>query len=115
MRTYVRLLALSGAFSAVACAGSWQGRLIDADCYQHAQNPSAASCDPIVATTVFAVVVANKIYTLDDAGNLKAAAALNKAETRWGDPVQHTRAPVTAKITGTIGGRVLKVETLEIQ
>jgi hypothetical protein len=114
MRRSVTLLALLTGFSVFAFAGSWQGRLIDATCYE--QNKSAATCDPTGSTTMFALFISNKAYKLDEAGNTKAAEALRSRADRSTDPATPASAQVMAKITGNKDDNdVLQVETVEIQ
>ena len=114
MRRSVTLFALWTVFSVLAFAESWQGRLIDATCYE--QNKSAATCGPTSSTTMFALFVSNKAYKLDEAGNAKVVEALKSRADRSSDPVTPASAQVMAKITGTKDSSdVLKVETVEIQ
>jgi len=108
------LFALLAVFSMLAFAESWQGRLIDASCYD--QQKSAATCDPTSSTTMFALFAANKEYKLDEAGNAKVADALKSQADRSSDPTKPASTQVMAKITGTKDGdNTLKVETVEIQ
>jgi hypothetical protein len=107
------LFALFTVFSGLALAESWQGRLIDAACYD--QNKSAATCDATGTTTTFALFVSDKGYKLDDAGNTKAVEAMKSRADRSTDPTKPATAQVMAKITGTKDGDALKVETVEIQ
>ncbi len=110
----VTLFALLAAFSMVALAESWQGRLIDASCYE--QQKSATTCDPTGSTAAFALIFSNKAYKLDAAGNSKAAEALKSRADRSSDPSKPPTTQVMAKVTGTSGSDgVLKVETVEIQ
>jgi len=114
MRRSATLFALLTVFSVLAFAESWQGRLIDATCYE--QNKSAATCDPTGSTTTFALFVSNKAYKLDEAGNTKAVEALKSRADRSSDPATPASAQVMAKITGTKEGNdVLKVEAVEIK
>jgi hypothetical protein len=109
------LFALLTAFSALALADSWQGRLIDAACYEHAPNKSAASCDPTTATTTFALFVSGKTYNLDMAGNSKATEAMKNRADRSTDPAKLPGEQISVKVTGTKDGGMIKVETLEVQ
>jgi len=103
-------------FAAVALAESWQGRLIDGECYEHEPNRSAASCDPTTATTLFGLVTShNKVYNLDEAGNAKASAAAQSRLEKSIDLASLPSVSVKVKITGTMRGGVLKVKTLEVQ
>jgi hypothetical protein len=114
MRRSVTLFALLAVFSMLALAESWQGRLVDATCYE--QQKSATACDPTGSTTMFAFFVANKGYKLDEAGNAKVAEAVKSRADRSSDPAKPATTQVMAKITGTKDGdNILKVETVEIQ
>src|ERR1019366_7637330 len=53
MRRSAKLFALLGVFSVLALAESWQGRLVDARCFE--QSKSATTCDPTSSTTTFAL------------------------------------------------------------
>jgi hypothetical protein len=109
-----RLRPILTAFSALAFADNWQGRLVDASCYQ--QQKSATSCDPSSATTSFILFVADTPYALDVAGNQKATAALKARADRSSDPTKPPSTQVIAKITGTKdAGNSLKVDTIELQ
>jgi hypothetical protein len=115
MRRSVTLFALLAAFSVLALAESWQGRLIDATCYT--QKKSEATCDPTGSTTAFGLMVSNKVLALDEAGNTKTAEALKSRADRSTDPNKPPSTMVMAKITGTKEDEntPLKVETIEIQ
>jgi hypothetical protein len=58
--------------TALAFAGTWTGRLLDANCATRQTN---ATCAPTSSTTAFAVDVNGKILKLDAEGNKKAAEA----------------------------------------
>ena len=51
MRKIVSLFGILTVSSVLAFADDWQGRLVDASCYQ--QQKSATSCDPSSATSSF--------------------------------------------------------------
>jgi hypothetical protein len=114
MRRSAKLFALLGVFSVLALAESWQGRLVDAKCYE--QNKSATTCDPTSSTNMFALLVADKPYILDQTGNTKAGEAFKNRADRSSDPSQPPSTQVMAKITGTKDGdNILKVETVELR
>ena len=114
MKRSARYFALLGVFSVLAFAETWQGRLVDAKCYE--QNKSATTCDPTGSTTTFALMVANKPYTLDETGNTKASEALKNRADRASDASQPPSTEVRAKITGTKDGdNTLKVEAVELR
>jgi len=115
MRKIVSLLGILTVSSALAfAADNWQGRLVDASCYQ--QQKSATSCDPSSSTTSFMLYVADTAYSLDAEGNQKAAAALKSRADRSTDPTKPASSQVMAKVTGTKDAtNNLKVDTIELQ
>ena len=114
MKRIAKYFALLGVFSVLAFAETWQGRLVDAKCFE--QSKSATTCDPTSSTTMFALMVSDKPFTLDQTGNTKASEAFKNRADRASDPSQPPSTAVTAKITGTKDGdNILKVETVELQ
>jgi hypothetical protein len=107
------LLVLATGLSFALHAEDWTGNLVDAVCAD--QKEKTVPCDATGATTVFALDVSGKIYKLDPAGNIKAAAALKYHAAPVPDPTGHVPTAVTAKITGTEGGGILVVETISLQ
>lgn len=114
MRRSVTMFALLTGFSVLMFAKSFDGRLIDATCYD--QQKSATTCNPTGATTAFALLVSNQAYKLDDEGNAKATAALKSRADRSADPSQPASNHVTARVSGTLGAdNTLKVDTITVQ
>lgn len=114
MHRSITLFTLLTAFSVLALAESWQGRLVDAACYD--KQKSATTCDATSSSTMFALYVSDKAYKLDDAGNSKAVEAFKSRADRASDPATPPSTQVMAKITGTKeGDNILKVETVEIR
>ena len=113
MRKSFMLLTLLGVCSVLSFADSFQGRIVDATCYD--QHQSLTTCDPTSASTSFEIFVANKPYKLDAAGNSKVAEALKSRADRSSDPTKAPSTQVMAKITGTKDGDNLKVDAVEIQ
>ena len=115
MRRILTLCALVAAFSALALAETWNGRLVDANCAAD-QQKAATGCDPTSSTTAFAIVVSGKTYKLDDAGNAKTMEALKTRADRSTNPNQPASAQVSAKVTGTKDGdNSIKVESIQVQ
>jgi hypothetical protein len=117
MRRFVTLAASTALFAALAMAGSWTGRLVDSACYEQqkadpTKTPSA--CPVTGSTTEFAISASGKMLKLDDAGNAKAAEALKNRADRT-DPNAPPTTMVSAKITGTLEGDTVKVETIDVQ
>jgi hypothetical protein len=116
-------VALAGLFAAFTCAETWNARLLDASCVEAQKAPS---CDPTAGSVTFAINVAGKIYRLDDAGNAKAVEALKARADRAKDPnpspnqaketaASPENAAITAKVTGTLEGEIVKVESIQVQ
>jgi predicted RNA methylase len=98
----------------LALAGTWTGRLLDANC---ATRQTSAACAPTSATTAFAVDVNGKILKLDAEGNKKAAEAFqsyNSSAERAKEP-NSQNSPVTATIQGTMKGNQLMVDSIDIR
>jgi len=114
MRRILTLCALVAAFSALALAENFNGRLIDSSCYDLQKNVKA--CDPTASTAMFAIDVSGKVYKLDDAGNAKAVEAVKNRSDRSADPAKPAKSEVMAKVTGTKdGNNTIKVEAIEVQ
>jgi len=117
MRRLAMLMSFLGLFAVLGLAAdTFSGSLIDASCLAK-PNPTVATCQPTSSTTAFALVDnSQKVYKLDEKGNAKAADALKNRADRSADPNATTKAdPVTAKITGTMAGGVVTVETIEVR
>lgn len=112
MRRLLTIVAAVSFFSALALAESWSGKLIDATCMDQQKNVKA--CSPTATTTAFLVQVDGKTYKLDDAGNAKATEALKNRADRQA-PNAPPSADISAKVTGTKEGDIIKVESLEVQ
>jgi|ERR1041385_4312267 hypothetical protein len=107
------LLAMVLAFSGFALAENFNGKLMDAACYD--QSKGAQACDATATTSTFAVNVSGKVYKLDEAGNTKAAEAIKSRADRSADPSKATTGEVSARITGTMEGQTIKVESIEVR
>jgi len=118
MRRFLTLLAAIGLFSVLAFAETYTGKLIDASCLSQ-PKPTLASCQPSSTTTTFALVdESQKVYKLDESGNSKAANALKSRADRSSDPnagESKGAAIVIAKISGTMNGNVITVNSIEVQ
>jgi hypothetical protein len=115
MKRTVSLLAVAAAFSTLALAADWSGKLIDATCNDSKDQMKTASCDASGTTTSFALDVAGKVYKLDAAGNTKASAALKNRADRSSDPAKAMTGPVNAKVSGTEKGGLIAVDSIEVQ
>ena len=113
MTSILKVAALAAVFTALACADSWSGRLLDASCVDQQKS---ASCDPTSSTASFALSVSGKNYKLDDAGNAKAVAAIkSRDQSSKGAGAAAAGNAITAKVTGTLEGQVIKVEEIQVQ
>jgi hypothetical protein len=112
MRRIMSLVALTGAFSMLALAENYSGKLLDSSCVD--QQKKSAGCDASSATTSFAIDVSGKVYKLDAGGNSKAAAALKNRADR-SDPSKPQSKEVMAKVDGTEKGGTIAVESIDVQ
>jgi len=110
MRIIVKLAAFAAILSGLALAETWNGRLLDASCLEQQKN----ACDPTSTSVSFAMLVGGKVYRLDDAGNSKAVEAIKNRADRSKDPSMPTNQ-ITARISGSMEGDILKVETIQVQ
>ncbi len=105
-----RLLAISGAtllFSAMALAETWSGTLVDVMCKGKDLASHTTKCAVGCSKSGYGLVLSDgKFVKLDEAGNAKALAAL-KATSKEKD--------LKAKITGTLDGDTVQVESIDLQ
>jgi len=101
-----------GALALAATANAtetWSGILVDSMCHAKDVSSHTRTCalSPRCSGSGFGLVLSDdKFLKFDEAGNAKALSAL-KASKKESD--------LRAKITGTIEGGVIKVETVELQ
>lgn len=115
MRLIIVVSAVLMLFAAVSMAETFTGKLVDASCAS--QQQSVNGCTPTSSTTHFAITVkAGKVYRLNDDGNAKASQALKSRADRMADPsAPQVSRDVTARVTGTLEGEIIKVESIEVQ
>lgn len=115
MKTIAKFGLVLGAFAAMGFAEDWTGKLIDASCHDRSQqNPAnskqdgeLATCAATASTTSFAIQTSDgKVYKLDASGNAKASTALK------GNP---NNSNATAKVSGTMEGQTVKVDSISVQ
>jgi len=102
-----------GVSAGLALAGTWTGRLLDANCVTRQTN---AACAATSSTTVFALEVSGKILMLDAEGNKKAAEAF-KSYNGSAEPAKEANSqyfPVTATVQGTMKGNQIKIDSIDI-
>ena len=117
MRRFLTITTLIGLFAVLGLADMFNGKLIDASCLDK-PNPTVATCQPSTTTNTFALVdnTTQKVYKLDEQGNTKAADALKRRPDQSADPSASGKQDVVvAKITGTMNGGIVTVESIEIQ
>jgi hypothetical protein len=112
MRSILIATACVAVFAGLCLAETFTGKLVDASCV--AQKAST-SCTPTDSTTMYAIDISGKIYKLDDSGNTKAADALKNQANRESNPDATKKAAPTARVSGTLDGDVIKVETIEVR
>jgi len=114
MRKLMTVCAMLGAFSALGLAETWNGTLLDYNCY-HRHNTSK-SCDAKPSTQMFMLEVNGTRYRLDGASNERAAEAMRSRADRASNPDATKATPVNAKVTGeTRGSGKIHADTIEIQ
>ncbi len=124
-----KILTVCGAialFSTLALAETWTGRLVDQTCWaaRQAQTPqdqqaqktekTENACDVTSSTSSYAVDVNGKIYKLDNEGNNRVTAAMKGRADRSANPNNPATGPVTARVTGTLSGDTITVETVTV-
>jgi hypothetical protein len=113
MKRTLTLLGVLMFTTALAFAGSWTGRLLDANCATRQAN---ATCAPTSSTTAFAVDVNGKILKLDAEGNKKAAEAFktyNNGAERTKEP-NSQNSSVSGTVQGTMKGNQIKVDSIDL-
>jgi hypothetical protein len=112
MRSILIATASVALFAGLCLAETFTGKLVDASCVA---QKTATSCAPTDSTTMYAIDVSGKIYRLDDSGNTKAADAIKNQANRESSPDSAKKAERTARVSGTLDGDVIKVETIEVR
>jgi hypothetical protein len=112
MYKLIRVVALAGTFAALALAETWSGTLVDATCA--VEKKSSSECAPTATSSSFGLVLADgKMAKLDAAGNSKAADALKNSADRSKNPQE--KKAIMAKVTGSLSGDTIQVESIDIQ
>jgi hypothetical protein len=108
MTRITSLAAVLSMAAGLAFAGTWTGKLVDADCWGKLSrnNSQPAECTPTATTRKFAIQTTDgKVFKLDSAGNTKAAEAIKG----------NTKPNLRATVNGESHGRTVKVETISVQ
>jgi hypothetical protein len=102
-----RLLAISAISVVSAMADTWTGSVVDVMCKGKDLANHTKSCGISCAAGGFGLVLSDgKFVKFNETGNAKALAAI-KATAKEKD--------LKAKVTGTLDGEVIKVQSIEIQ
>ncbi len=102
-----RFFGLLFSFSALALADTWSGALVDVMCKDKDLPSHTTKCALGCAKSGYGLVLADgKFVKFDESGNAKALAAL-KATSKEKD--------LKAKVTGTLDGDTVQVESIELQ
>ncbi|MGO4882029.1 MAG: hypothetical protein ACLP59_14545 [Bryobacteraceae bacterium] len=103
----MKRLALFALFSSLAFAESWNGTLVDVMCKNKDLASHTTKCALSCSKSGYGLVLADgKFVKFDESGNAKALAAL-KATKKEKD--------LKAKVTGTLDGDTVQVETVELE
>jgi hypothetical protein len=102
-----KLLICSAVFCCAAFAETWSGTLVDVMCKDRDLAGHTAKCAVSCAKSGYGLVMADgKFVKLDESGNAKALKAL-KATSKEKD--------LKAKVTGTLDGDTIQVESVDLQ
>jgi hypothetical protein len=106
---------------ALCYAENWNGKLIDATCYDSSGSKTTSSsdhtsrgklekeCAPTAATNSFAIQTSkNTVYKLDSAGNIKAAEAMQAGSLK-----SDSDGDVHVSVAGTLQGNTVKVDSIQ--
>jgi hypothetical protein len=115
MRKFLVLCGILAGFSALAVADDWNGKLLDASCYE--KHQAQESCNAKATTTAFLLDVNGTIYHLTEGSNNMISEAMKSRADRSRNPDTPAKgSDVAAKVTGTLTGKEhIKVEKIEIQ
>jgi len=102
-----KLLVISAISVVSAMADTWTGSVVDVMCKGKDLANHTKSCNVSCAAGGFGLVLSDgKFVKFNETGNAKALAAI-KATAKEKD--------LKAKVTGTLDGEVIKVQSIEIQ
>jgi hypothetical protein len=102
-----RLAGMLILFSTLALAETWHGTLVDVMCKDKDLASHTTKCAIGCARTGYGLVLAGgKFVKFDESGNAKALAAL-KATSKEKD--------LKAKVTGTLDGDTVQVDSVELE
>jgi hypothetical protein len=100
-------LSLAALLPALASAESWNGTLVDVMCKNQDLAGHTAECAIKCAKSGYGLVLADgKFLKFDEAGNAQALAALKKTAKEKN---------LKAKVTGTLDGETVQVDSLALE
>ena len=89
-----------------AFAGTWDGTVVDVMCKGQDLASHTKQCALSCSKSGFGLVTSDgQFYKFDESGNAKALAALKKTKKE---------KDLKAKVTGTMDGNVIKVESIQV-
>jgi hypothetical protein len=107
MQSMKRFAGLLLVFCGVACAETWNGTLVDLMCKNTDLTNHTAKCAIKCAKSGYGLVLSDgKFIKFDEVGNAKALTVL-KATGKEKD--------LKAKVTGTLDGDTVKVESVHLE
>ncbi len=107
MKSGLRLMAVSAVFAACALADSWTGTVVDVMCKGKDLASHTRQCAIGCARSGYGLVLQDgKFLKFDEKGNAKTLAAL-KASSKDKE--------LKAKVTGTMAGDVIQVESIALE
>ena len=103
----IRIIIVTVACSALAAAESWNGTIVDVMCKGKDLASHTRQCNLSCAKGGYGLVLGDgKFVKFNESGNAKALAAL-KTATKEKD--------LKAKVSGTLDGEIIRVDSIEIQ
>lgn len=113
---FVKLATVFCLGSMLCLADTWNGKLVDASCKDQIKpatsqstdpQPQSSTCEPTSSTTSFGLELQDgRVLKLDSTGSAKAAEAL-KSNT--------TKSSMNVTVTGSLDGKTVKVDSINIQ
>jgi len=115
MRKLLILCGILAAFSALALAEDWNGKLLDATCYE--KHQAQESCNAKASTATFLLDVNGTIYHLTEASsNMISEAMKSRADRSRNPEVPAKGSDIMATVSGTLTAKEhIKVQKIEIQ
>jgi hypothetical protein len=107
MKRFASLVGVGALLSAAAFADTWTGTLVDVMCKDKDLAGHTRKCAMACAKSGYGLVLSDgKFVKFDEQGNAKALAALKASEKE---------KDLKAKVTGTLDGDVVQVESVELE